>query len=141
MPESQILQFPTVGRRVPSQPPLEGFQPVLNPVPDHFSAPHSTSQIPPVFTALKLSFNFGAAPIDAPPSVVLLALKNSGMVPLDWYGVGCWGTGWRCSLVGCSPGRLVSMKCAPDPAHRLDVDARVGLGSPNRTSDLAESRP
>ncbi|XP_027821002.2 cilia- and flagella-associated protein 65 isoform X5 [Ovis aries] len=45
---------------------------------------HSTSQIPPVFTALKLNFNFGAAPIDAPPSVVLLALKNSGMVPLDW---------------------------------------------------------
>ena len=70
-----------------------GLQPVLNPVPDRFSAPHSTSQIPPVFTALKLNFNFGAAPIDAPPSVVLLALKNSGMVPLDWYGVGCWGTG------------------------------------------------
>ncbi|KAB0379834.1 hypothetical protein FD755_007618 [Muntiacus reevesi] len=45
---------------------------------------HSTSQIPPVFTTLKLNFNFGVAPIDAPPSVVLLALKNSGMVPLDW---------------------------------------------------------
>ncbi|KAB1279386.1 Cilia- and flagella-associated protein 65 [Camelus dromedarius] len=47
---------------------------------------HSTSQIPPVFTPLKLNFNFGAAPVDAPPSVVLLALKNSGVVPLDWYG-------------------------------------------------------
>uniref|UniRef100_A0A8D0U5J0 Cilia and flagella associated protein 65 n=1 Tax=Sus scrofa TaxID=9823 RepID=A0A8D0U5J0_PIG len=45
---------------------------------------HSTSQTPPVFTPLKLNFNFGAAPIDAPPSVVLLALKNSGLVPLDW---------------------------------------------------------
>ncbi|XP_031308056.1 cilia- and flagella-associated protein 65 [Camelus dromedarius] len=45
---------------------------------------HSTSQIPPVFTPLKLNFNFGAAPVDAPPSVVLLALKNSGVVPLDW---------------------------------------------------------
>nr|XP_019597442.1 PREDICTED: cilia- and flagella-associated protein 65 [Rhinolophus sinicus] len=45
---------------------------------------HSTSQIPPVFTPLKLDFNFGAAPIEAPPSVVLLALKNSGGVPLHW---------------------------------------------------------
>ncbi|XP_014640990.1 PREDICTED: coiled-coil domain-containing protein 108 [Ceratotherium simum simum] len=45
---------------------------------------HSTSQIPHVFTPLKLDFNFGAAPIEAPPSVVLLVLKNSGVVPLDW---------------------------------------------------------
>ncbi|KAM5228716.1 cilia- and flagella-associated protein 65 [Ctenodactylus gundi] len=45
---------------------------------------HSTSQIPPVFTPLKLDFNFGAAPFNAPASVVLLALKNSGMVPLEW---------------------------------------------------------
>ncbi|KAM5267433.1 cilia- and flagella-associated protein 65 isoform 1-T1 [Hipposideros larvatus] len=45
---------------------------------------HSTSHTPPVFTPLKLEFNFGAAPIEAPPSVVLLALKNSGVVPLDW---------------------------------------------------------
>nr|XP_036872459.1 cilia- and flagella-associated protein 65 isoform X2 [Manis javanica] len=45
---------------------------------------HSTRQIPPVFTPLKLDFNFGAAPIEAPPSVVLLALKNSGVVALDW---------------------------------------------------------
>ncbi|XP_049744169.1 cilia- and flagella-associated protein 65 isoform X2 [Elephas maximus indicus] len=45
---------------------------------------HSTSQIPPIFTPLKLDFNFGAAPLEAPPSVVLLALKNSGLVPLDW---------------------------------------------------------
>ncbi|ELK17194.1 Coiled-coil domain-containing protein 108 [Pteropus alecto] len=45
---------------------------------------HSTSQIPPIFTPLKLDFNFGAAPVEAPPSVVLLALKNSGVVPLDW---------------------------------------------------------
>ncbi|XP_023385489.1 cilia- and flagella-associated protein 65 [Pteropus vampyrus] len=43
-----------------------------------------TSQIPPIFTPLKLDFNFGAAPVEAPPSVVLLALKNSGVVPLDW---------------------------------------------------------
>nr|XP_012595751.1 cilia- and flagella-associated protein 65 isoform X1 [Microcebus murinus] len=45
---------------------------------------HSTSQIPPVFTPLKLDFNFGAAPFNAPPSVVLLVLKNSGVVALDW---------------------------------------------------------
>ncbi|KAM6178404.1 cilia- and flagella-associated protein 65 [Rhynchocyon petersi] len=45
---------------------------------------HSTSQIPPIFTHLKLNFNFGAAPFEAPPSVVLLALKNIGVVPLDW---------------------------------------------------------
>ncbi|KAM6151943.1 cilia- and flagella-associated protein 65 [Erethizon dorsatum] len=45
---------------------------------------HSMSQIPPVFTPLKLDFNFGAAPLEAPPSVVLLAMKNSGVVPLDW---------------------------------------------------------
>ncbi|XP_013375236.1 PREDICTED: coiled-coil domain-containing protein 108 isoform X3 [Chinchilla lanigera] len=45
---------------------------------------HSVSQIPPVFTPLKLDFNFGAAPVKTPPSVVLLAMKNSGVVPLDW---------------------------------------------------------
>ncbi|XP_035294734.1 cilia- and flagella-associated protein 65 isoform X2 [Cricetulus griseus] len=45
---------------------------------------HSMSQIPPVFTPLKLDFNFGAAPLNAPPSVVLLVLKNSGLVSLDW---------------------------------------------------------
>ncbi|XP_075386330.1 cilia- and flagella-associated protein 65 [Tenrec ecaudatus] len=45
---------------------------------------HSMSQIPPIFTPLKLDFNFGAAPLEAPPSVVLLALKNCGLVPLDW---------------------------------------------------------
>ncbi|XP_022355528.1 cilia- and flagella-associated protein 65 [Enhydra lutris kenyoni] len=45
---------------------------------------HSTSQIPTVFTHLKLDFNFGAAPMEAPPSVVLLALKNHGVVSLDW---------------------------------------------------------
>jgi hypothetical protein len=42
--------------------------------------------MPPVFTPLRLDFNFGAAPLKAQPSVVLLVLKNSGMVPLDWYG-------------------------------------------------------
>ncbi|XP_063101487.1 cilia- and flagella-associated protein 65 isoform X2 [Cavia porcellus] len=46
---------------------------------------HSVSQIPPVFTPLKLDFNFGAAPLKAPPSVVLLAMKNSGVVPLDCH--------------------------------------------------------
>ncbi|MBZ3880635.1 Coiled-coil domain-containing protein 108, partial [Sciurus carolinensis] len=45
---------------------------------------HSTNQIPPVFTPLKLDFNFGAAPLKGPPSVVLLDLKNTGLVPLDW---------------------------------------------------------
>ncbi|EHA97571.1 Coiled-coil domain-containing protein 108, partial [Heterocephalus glaber] len=45
---------------------------------------HSVSQIPPVFTPLKLDFNFGAAPLKVQPSVVLLAMKNSGVVPLDW---------------------------------------------------------
>ncbi|XP_049985575.1 cilia- and flagella-associated protein 65 isoform X1 [Alexandromys fortis] len=45
---------------------------------------HSLSPTPPVFTPLKLDFNFGAAPLDAPPSVVLLVLKNSGLVSLDW---------------------------------------------------------
>ncbi|XP_060224626.1 cilia- and flagella-associated protein 65 [Meriones unguiculatus] len=45
---------------------------------------HSMSHTPPVFTPLKLDFNFGAAPLNAPPSVVLLVLKNSGLVPLDW---------------------------------------------------------
>ncbi|XP_023578883.1 cilia- and flagella-associated protein 65 isoform X2 [Octodon degus] len=45
---------------------------------------HSTGQIPPVFTPLKLDFNFGAAPLKTPPSVVLLAMKNSGVVPMDW---------------------------------------------------------
>lgn len=53
-----------------SQPPLKGLQPVPNPVPDHFSAPHSTSQIPLSSPLWKLNFNFGAAPIDALPSVV-----------------------------------------------------------------------
>ncbi|XP_011787627.1 PREDICTED: coiled-coil domain-containing protein 108 [Colobus angolensis palliatus] len=45
---------------------------------------HSTSQIPRILTPLKLDFNFGAAPFKAPPSVVFLALKNNGVVPLDW---------------------------------------------------------
>lgn len=44
------------------------------------------SRTPPIFTPLKLDFNFGAAPLNAPPSVVLLVLKNSGLVSLDWYG-------------------------------------------------------
>uniref|UniRef100_A0A8C9J5I9 Cilia and flagella associated protein 65 n=1 Tax=Piliocolobus tephrosceles TaxID=591936 RepID=A0A8C9J5I9_9PRIM len=45
---------------------------------------HSMSQIPRILTPLKLDFNFGAAPFKAPPSVVFLALKNNGVVPLDW---------------------------------------------------------
>ncbi|XP_031223880.1 cilia- and flagella-associated protein 65 isoform X3 [Mastomys coucha] len=45
---------------------------------------HSMSRTPPIFTPLKLDFNFGAAPHNAPPSVVLLMLKNTGLVPLDW---------------------------------------------------------
>ncbi|XP_052605856.1 cilia- and flagella-associated protein 65 isoform X1 [Peromyscus californicus insignis] len=45
---------------------------------------HSMSHTPPIFTPLKLDFNFGAAPLNAPPSVVLLVLKNSGLVSLDW---------------------------------------------------------
>lgn len=50
------------------------------------STSHSMSRTPPIFTPLKLDFNFGAAPHNAPPSVVLIVLKNSGLVPLDWYG-------------------------------------------------------
>lgn len=50
------------------------------------------SHTPPIFTPLKLDFNFGAAPLNALPSVVLLVLKNSGLVSLDWYG---WAEG-RC---------------------------------------------
>uniref|UniRef100_G1RCR5 Cilia and flagella associated protein 65 n=1 Tax=Nomascus leucogenys TaxID=61853 RepID=G1RCR5_NOMLE len=46
--------------------------------------PAHMSQIPPVLTPLRLDFNFGAAPFKAPPSVVFLALKNSGVVSLDW---------------------------------------------------------
>ncbi|XP_008823962.1 cilia- and flagella-associated protein 65 isoform X2 [Nannospalax galili] len=45
---------------------------------------HSMGHVPPVFTPLKLDFNFGAAPLKAPPSVVLLVMKNNGLVPLDW---------------------------------------------------------
>ncbi|XP_011738987.2 cilia- and flagella-associated protein 65 isoform X4 [Macaca nemestrina] len=45
---------------------------------------HSMSQIPRILTPLRLDFNFGAAPFKAPPSVVFLALKNNGVVPLDW---------------------------------------------------------
>ncbi|XP_006496055.1 cilia- and flagella-associated protein 65 isoform X4 [Mus musculus] len=45
---------------------------------------HSMSRTPPIFTPLKLDFNFGAAPHNALPSVVLLVLKNCGLVPLDW---------------------------------------------------------
>ncbi|XP_069872977.1 cilia- and flagella-associated protein 65 isoform X3 [Dipodomys merriami] len=45
---------------------------------------HSINRIPTILTPLKLDFNFGAAPFKALPSVVLLILKNTGVVPLDW---------------------------------------------------------
>ncbi|XP_074047437.1 cilia- and flagella-associated protein 65 isoform X2 [Macrotis lagotis] len=45
---------------------------------------HSTKRIPSIFTPLMLDFNFGASPIGSEPSVVVLLLKNSGVIPLNW---------------------------------------------------------
>ncbi|NXO04903.1 CFA65 protein, partial [Rhinopomastus cyanomelas] len=45
---------------------------------------HSTSLIPPVQTHLLLDFNFGAAPIGAEPTLVMILLANKGAVPVEW---------------------------------------------------------
>ncbi|XP_067426153.1 cilia- and flagella-associated protein 65 [Emydura macquarii macquarii] len=45
---------------------------------------HSVCPVPPVHTPVLLDFNFGAAPIEAEPSVVILMLENSGVVPVEW---------------------------------------------------------
>ncbi|CAM5146835.1 unnamed protein product [Eretmochelys imbricata] len=45
---------------------------------------HSICPVPPVHTPVLLDFNFGAAPIEAEPSVVILMLENNGVVPVEW---------------------------------------------------------
>ncbi|XP_063017984.1 cilia- and flagella-associated protein 65 isoform X3 [Melospiza melodia melodia] len=45
---------------------------------------HSTCLIPPVYTPLLLDFDFGSAPVDSPPTCVMLLLENKGVVPVDW---------------------------------------------------------
>ncbi|XP_074857085.1 cilia- and flagella-associated protein 65 [Carettochelys insculpta] len=45
---------------------------------------HSVSPVPPVHTPVLLDFNFGAAPIEAEPSVVVLMLENNGLLPVEW---------------------------------------------------------
>ncbi|NXX97356.1 CFA65 protein, partial [Centropus bengalensis] len=45
---------------------------------------HSTCLIPPVYTPLRLDFNFGAAPIGSEPTLVMLLLVNKGVVPVEW---------------------------------------------------------
>ncbi|XP_075789053.1 cilia- and flagella-associated protein 65 isoform X3 [Pelodiscus sinensis] len=45
---------------------------------------HSVCLVPPVHTPVLLDFNFGAAPLEAEPSVVSLMLENSGVVPAEW---------------------------------------------------------
>ncbi|NXQ21900.1 CFA65 protein, partial [Peucedramus taeniatus] len=45
---------------------------------------HSTCLIPPVYTPLLLDFDFGSAPVDSAPTIVMLLLENKGVVPVDW---------------------------------------------------------
>ncbi|NWU94723.1 CFA65 protein, partial [Upupa epops] len=45
---------------------------------------YSTCVIPPVQTHLLLDFNFGAAPVGAEPTLVMLLLANKGVVPVQW---------------------------------------------------------
>nr|XP_009674405.1 PREDICTED: coiled-coil domain-containing protein 108 isoform X1 [Struthio camelus australis] len=45
---------------------------------------HSACSIPPVYTPILLDFNFGAAPIDSEPTVVMLLMVNKGVVPVEW---------------------------------------------------------
>ncbi|OWK63285.1 Coiled-coil domain-containing protein 108 [Lonchura striata] len=45
---------------------------------------HSTCLIPPVYTPLLLDFDFGSAPVDSEPTIVMLMLENKGVVPVDW---------------------------------------------------------
>uniref|UniRef100_A0A6I8ND97 Cilia and flagella associated protein 65 n=1 Tax=Ornithorhynchus anatinus TaxID=9258 RepID=A0A6I8ND97_ORNAN len=46
--------------------------------------PRSVQRIPPVGTPGGLDFNFGAAPLDARPSVFLLLFRNVSAVPARW---------------------------------------------------------
>ncbi|KYO24080.1 coiled-coil domain-containing protein 108 isoform A [Alligator mississippiensis] len=45
---------------------------------------HSAHPVPPVHTPVLLDFDFGAAPLDSAPSMVILMLENQGTVPADW---------------------------------------------------------
>nr|XP_030133177.3 cilia- and flagella-associated protein 65 isoform X5 [Taeniopygia guttata] len=45
---------------------------------------HSTCLIPPVYTPLLLDFDFGSAPVDSEPTIVVLMLENKGVVPVEW---------------------------------------------------------
>ncbi|XP_072436052.1 cilia- and flagella-associated protein 65 [Chiloscyllium punctatum] len=45
---------------------------------------HSLSRCPSVSTPVMVDFNFGAAPICADPSIVLLMIENKEMTPADW---------------------------------------------------------
>ncbi|XP_063144976.1 cilia- and flagella-associated protein 65 [Candoia aspera] len=45
---------------------------------------HSTQRIPPVYTPVMVNFNFGAAPVGCEPSVIVLTVQNSGMIPVNW---------------------------------------------------------
>ncbi|XP_048390683.2 cilia- and flagella-associated protein 65 isoform X2 [Stegostoma tigrinum] len=45
---------------------------------------HSMSRRPSVSTPVMVDFNFGAAPICADPSIVLLMIENKEMTPADW---------------------------------------------------------
>ncbi|XP_066477298.1 cilia- and flagella-associated protein 65 [Tiliqua scincoides] len=45
---------------------------------------HSTQRIPPIYTPVMLDFNFGAAAVGSEPSIVVLMLKNSGVIPVNW---------------------------------------------------------
>lgn len=111
-----------------------------------FSAPHSTSQTPSVHTPLKLDFNFGAAPIDAPPSVVLLALRNSGLVPLDWYGwpggvaAGLGGRRWRPSLLMVARCLVPARGKAGTPGMGCGGQGGTGSSSSTQHLSLAETR-
>lgn len=66
--------------------------------------------------------------------MVLLALKNRGVVSLDWYGGlggGCWGGPggrcWRPSLAPGGPSCLVPVSSGSPPSW--GGEASVGLGS------------
>ncbi|NXP58478.1 CFA65 protein, partial [Chloropsis cyanopogon] len=45
---------------------------------------HSTCLIPPVYTPLRLDFDFASGLVNSEPTIVLLLLENKGAVPVDW---------------------------------------------------------
>uniref|UniRef100_A0A8C5PWI0 Coiled-coil domain containing 108 n=1 Tax=Leptobrachium leishanense TaxID=445787 RepID=A0A8C5PWI0_9ANUR len=45
---------------------------------------HSIRRSPTINTPVLLNFNFGAAPVGSEPSVALLMLENSGVLPVTW---------------------------------------------------------